>query len=149
MAGQSKWVVNCWLAASLLLAGLALYWLGIWLLPPFGNPRNSPLGRAYDRVDSTTTLAMVQAIIRPPPDHSPRAPVTQITFVQALYVFPLPEQSDEVTWRDEDKSLVVYYSTDPARTVLGKGFYVDPDMSQYDGNAGWRRLTKWLHKIFR
>jgi hypothetical protein len=145
MHRRSKWVVNCWLGAGLLLSSVALYWLAVWLLPP-GNPRNSTLGRAYDQIDSRTTLAAVQAIVGRPPDSSQEPP--GITFVQALYFFPLPD-CDTATWRDLDKSLVVYYSTERDKKVVGKGFYVDRDLSQYDGTAGWRRLTKWFHKIFR
>jgi hypothetical protein len=148
MARQSNWVVNCWLAAALLLSGLALYRLAICLLPP-GNPRNSPFGRAYDRIDSTMTLATVQAITGRPPDHSPRPAGMKMTVDQEmLYVASLPE-CDTAIWRDENKSLVVYYSMEPDRRVLGKAFYVAPDLSDYDGTGGWQRLTRWLHKIFR
>src|SRR5262245_54132954 len=147
MSRRSKWVVNCWLAAALLLSGLALYWLAIWLLPP-ANPRNSHLGRAYDQIDSTTTLATVQVMVGRPPHKSPRPPATAVSFVQEMYVFPLPEESDEAAWR-EDKSLVVSYSTKPDGRILSKHFYVDPDLSKYDATAGWRRLTKWFRKIFR
>src|SRR5262249_43021297 len=113
-----------------------------------GSPRKSSLGRAYDRIDPTMTLVTVQSIVGRPPDISPRPPAMQITFVQELYFFPLPE-CDTATWRDLDQSLLVYYSTEPDRHIVGKSFFVDPDLSDYDGSGGWRRVSRWVHKILR
>jgi len=95
------------------------------------------------------TLATAQTIIGRPPDSSPPPPGKKMGVDQErLYVPSLPE-CDTAIWRDEDQSLVVYYSMWPDRRVLGKGFYLALDLSELDGTAGWQRLTKWFHKIFR
>jgi hypothetical protein len=148
MARQVKWVINCWLAAALLLSAVALYWLPIWLVPP-GNPRNSTLRLAYERINSTMTLSTAEAIVGRPPGNSPRPAGMKMTEDQAaLYVAELPE-SDTTIWRDEDQSLVAYYSMESDRRFLGKRFYIALDLSEYDGTGGWHRIGKWFHKLFR
>jgi hypothetical protein len=95
------------------------------------------------------TLATVQAIVGRPPDRSPPPPGKKMGVdQQTLYVESLPE-CDTAIWRDQDQSLVVCYSMEPDRRVLGKGFYLALDLAELDGTAGWRRLTKWFRKVYR
>jgi hypothetical protein len=151
MAGRSKWVVNCWLAAALLLSGLALYWLAVWLLPP-ANPRNSPLGRAYGAIDSGMTLAQVQSIVGRRPDNPPNDSevsdgMTSVLDQEAIFVpTPWKEEAAIASWRDNDKRLEVYDGGGRAG-LLAKRFYCSPP--GFSDDNVWQRVVDRLRRLLK
>jgi hypothetical protein len=143
MARRSKWVVNCWLAAGLLLTALALYWLATGLLPA-GNSRKSHLGRAYDRIDSGMTLAQVESIVgrrpdMPPDDSEVPDGVTSVLDQEAIFVpTPWKEEAAIASWRDNDKRLEVYDGGGRAG-LLAKRFYCSPP--GFSDDNFWQRVV--------
>jgi hypothetical protein len=132
--------------ATLLLCSLALYWLAIWLLPP-RDPRKSPLGLAYDRIDSTMTLPMIQSIVGRAPDNSVVASGPTSMLDQQTQFSPLNEESGRsASWRDDDERLIVYYNRRDQH-VLVKQFYCCP--ADFPNDNSWQRLVDWFHRIFK
>jgi len=132
--------------ATLLLGSLALYWLAAWLLPP-RDPRKSPLGRAYVRIDSTMTLPMIQSIVGRAPDNSPLPSGSTSTLDQQAQFSALNEESGPLaSWREDDEELVVYYNRRDQH-VLVKQFYCCP--ADFPNDNSWERLVDWFHRVFK
>jgi hypothetical protein len=142
---RSKAAVDCWLAAALLLAALALYWLVTWLLLP-GDPQKCHLGQVYARIDTTMTLDSVQALVGRPPDDSPEPPGSMLWDYRLLAPGIGRSLGASASWLEKGNSLLVYYTTSDKRVRCKSLSY---RLANNRTENYWQRLLHWFSRLFR